>query len=182
MVGAVWLPGKPRTISSSDRARGDGLDRRLASDGIQRHRIQSNGSCVSSARQPQPHAFHRPRVWWTSRLPPKTTGAPRAVRPRPSAGRSSRLARAGARRQPGPPPGRRLGPSDSPTTGARGSTLGSTSHRPMPLYPSPGRAPRSPPRAAPGSAAAASADVVNADLLRGYPPRPRARRSPWPSQ
>ena len=34
MVGAVWLPGKPRTISSSDRARGAGLDRRLASDGI----------------------------------------------------------------------------------------------------------------------------------------------------
>ena len=33
MVGAVWPPGKPRTISSSDRARGAGLDRRLASDG-----------------------------------------------------------------------------------------------------------------------------------------------------
>ena len=75
-----------------------------------------------------------------------------------------------------------LGPSDSPTTGARGSTPGSTSHRPMPLYFSPGRAPRSPPRGAPVPLPAASVDVVNADLLRGYPPRPRARRSPWPSQ
>ena len=68
---------------------------------IQRHRIQSNGSCVSSARQPQPrdgrgprtHAFHRPRVWWTSRAAPEDDG--RAARccvpgPRPAGRRGSR--------------------------------------------------------------------------------------------
>ena len=67
-----------------------------------------------------------------------TTGATRAVRPGPSACRSSRLARAGARRQPGRPRGRGLGPSDSPATGGRGSTPGSTS-RPTPLVRPPSR-------------------------------------------
>ena len=121
---------------------------------IQRHRIQSNGSCVSSARQPQPrdgrgprtHAFHRPRVWWTSRAAPEDDG--RAARccvpgPRPAGRRGSRgseLVDSPVRRQAGGL-GRR--------TRRRRAPAGSTSHRPMPLYPSPGRAPRSPPRAAP---------------------------------
>ena len=66
---------------------------------------------------------HDFRAGWTG-----TTGATRAVRSRPSAlqvaaaraGRSSSTTRSAAR-----PTG--LGPSDSPTTGARGSTPGSTS-------------------------------------------------------
>ena len=65
---------------------------------------------------------HDFRAGWTG-----TTGATRAVRPRPSAlqvaaaraGRSSSTTRSAARP--------RAGPSDSPPTGARGSTPGSTS-------------------------------------------------------
>ena len=111
-------------------------------------------------------AFPSETRWWTHGLPPQsgtvtaaaqriptigryrparlprrldgTTGATRAVRPGPSACRSSRLARAGARRQPGRPRGRGLGPSDSPATGGRGSTPGSTS-RPTPLVRPPSR-------------------------------------------
>ena len=87
-----------------------------------------------------------------ARLPRRLAGrrARRAVRPKPSACRSSRLARAGApsRTRAGPRP--RAWPSDTLTGGRARSTPGSTS-RPTTASASPGRSPR-PPSSGTGSA------------------------------
>ena len=92
-----------------------------------------SGTVTAAARRVAPDRRYRP-----ARLPRRMEGTTRAVRPTPSACRSSPLARAGARRQPRRRRGRGLGPFDG--------------YPPTPALPPVLAARPSRPRGAPGSA------------------------------